>query len=258
MPELQAKTFSGFIQYLTTFPDPDSVAQAVVRGPLAQFGCKTTNLWVQSNYADLVCVGMHGLDDYDFQRYSRLSLSVASPLTQSFLNSETIVLPVSKVVEQFPTLRLDQDFWDDVLAKNGDGDIGQMPIFANGVPIGAVAFLCDRLNEWNLKSFAVLQGLAAALGLWMSHQQSNVLGNQFAAQHEGLSLTERQIQILTMVGEGKSNTAISARLGFSQSTVKQELQRIMRRLKVHSREEALQVATELQLLTPPPREMVSS
>ncbi|MCH9738330.1 MAG: LuxR C-terminal-related transcriptional regulator [Actinomycetia bacterium] len=48
---------------------------------------------------------------------------------------------------------------------------------------------------------------------------------------------------------GKSNSAIAYRLGYSQSTVKQELQRISRRLKAANRNEAVTRAIELNLMT---------
>jgi len=245
-------TYAGLLQFLTTFPSADAVAQAIARGPLAQFGCQSVNIWSHSNPEELVCVGGHGVERYDFPIYDRLSLNVQSPLTESFISSATIVLPVSEVLTLYPSLRVDQDFWDEIIKTNGDGDVCQVPIFANGIPIGAYSFLCDRINHWNPQSTTVLDGLAAALGLWMSHPGSKILGVAVNEIHEGLSLTSRQIEILDLVREGKSNAYISARLGFSHSTVKQELQRVMKRLKVSDRTSAVNRAMELNLLPSPP------
>lgn len=241
-------TFSGFLQFLATFPGPDAVTRATSHGPLAQFGCRSASLWLHNNINELVCVGGYGLEPYEFERYERISLTVSTPLTESFITSATIVLPLSEFVTRYPALAFDEDYWDKALEINGDGDTGQIPIIVNGVPIGAFSFLCDRLNVWNPRSSAVLDGLAAALGLWMSNPASKIIGAPVNELHDGLSLTPRQIEILELVGQGKSNAYISARLGFSQSTVKQELQRVMKRLRVNDRAAAVARASELQLI----------
>jgi len=92
--------------------------------------------------------------------------------------------------------------------------------------------------------------VAAAVALWMSHQKSGVLGFDNKSSSSGLWLTPRQAEILKLVNEGRSNSAISAHLGFSESTVKQELQRITKRLHVNSRTDAVTKALELNLLRP--------
>jgi DNA-binding CsgD family transcriptional regulator len=241
-------TFSGFLQFLATFPSPDEVTRATSHGPLAQFGCRSASLWSHANTDELVCIGGYGLEQYDFEKYARISLTVSTPLTESFITSATVILPLSEVVDQYPALTLDEEYWDEALEINGEGDVGQMPIIVNGVPIGAFSFLCDRINNWNPRSSAVLDGLAAAIGLWMSNPASKIIGAPINGLHEGLSLTPRQIEILDLVQQGKSNTYISARLGFSQSTVKQELQRVMKRLRVNDRAAAVTRANELQLI----------
>lgn len=248
----QTSAYSNFLQYLTAFPDSDLVARAAARGPLAQFGCQSLTLWSNQNPEELACVGVHGMSDFDFERYSTLPVVFQTPLTESFLASTTIILPITEIINKFPQMAIDQDFWDDATEKNGNGDVGHVPVSVNGTPIGAFAFFCNRLNEWTPKAISILDGLSAALGLWMSHPLSNVLQPPKNASREGLSLTSRQVAILHLVREGKSNASISARLGFSQSTIKQELQWIMKRLKVHTRTEAAARASELHLIQPPP------
>lgn len=58
-------------------------------------------------------------------------------------------------------------------------------------------------------------------------------------------LSERQRQVLALVGRGLSNKAIAHALGISEATVKQHLTAIMRRLGVTGR-------TEAALRIPPP------
>jgi len=243
-----SSTFPRFLQFLTTSPSPDEVTLAASRGPLAQFGCTVVSLWSPGAAGELVSIGECGLEGFYAERYSRMSLTVPSGLSEAFINSATIVLPLSEVIRQYPALSFDKDYWDRAIEINGDGDLAHVPILANGIPIGVISFLCDRINDWNPRASAVLDGLAAALGLWMSNPASKIVGAHVNDLHEGLSLTPRQIEILDLVQQGKSNTYISARLGFSQSTVKQELQRVMKRLRVNDRAAAVNRASELQLI----------
>jgi DNA-binding CsgD family transcriptional regulator len=241
-------TFSSFMQYLTTFPEPDSAAQAMSRGPLSQFGCERLSIWTHLDYKELISIGYHGSDPEVAYRYLRLPLTLLTPATHAFVGSTTVILPVGEVLNRYPELRVDQDAWDLMEQQMDNGDLVAVPIIANGAPIGAFAFLCDRQNNWNLRNTAFLDGLSAALSLWMSHPNSRAQVLPQNAQHAQLALTPRQMEILSLVQERKSNASISAHLGFSESTIKQELQRVMKRLGVRSREHAVARCLEMQLI----------
>ena len=241
-------TQASFLQFLTTFPSPHLVAQAVSRGPLAQFGCQTASLWRHENFEELVRIGMYRSAEFGADRDDRISLGIDAPLTQTFTHSTAIIVPLADVTAHFPLLEIDQDFWSDITEQNGNGDVGHVPIVVNGVPIGVYVFMCNRINEWTPADTAILDALAAALGLWMSHPESKALESGGIASQQGLTLSARQVEILNLVKEGKSNSAISARLGYSQSTIKQELKTVMRRLHVSSRDAAVAKAINLNLL----------
>ena len=61
-------------------------------------------------------------------------------------------------------------------------------------------------------------------------------------------LTPRELEVLTLLGEGLSNKAISARLGVSESTAKFHVNSILGKLGVASRSEAIVHASRLGLL----------
>jgi DNA-binding CsgD family transcriptional regulator len=56
------------------------------------------------------------------------------------------------------------------------------------------------------------------------------------------TLTQREIEVLKLLGEGMGTSAIARRLSRSQATVRNHAQSILRKLKVHSRLEASAVA----------------
>lgn len=64
------------------------------------------------------------------------------------------------------------------------------------------------------------------------------------------ALTERELDVLTLLHRGLSNKAISRQLGIGESTVKTHLKAIFGKLNVLSRTEAISVATRRGLVSP--------
>lgn len=62
-------------------------------------------------------------------------------------------------------------------------------------------------------------------------------------------LSERQIAILRLIADGRTNKAIGARLGYSESTVRHETMRIFRMLGVNSRSQAVTEALARGLIS---------
>lgn len=62
-------------------------------------------------------------------------------------------------------------------------------------------------------------------------------------------LSERQLQVLALMAEQKTNAQISRIIGYSESTVRQETMAIFRYLGVHDRREAAKVASLRGLLS---------
>jgi DNA-binding NarL/FixJ family response regulator len=64
----------------------------------------------------------------------------------------------------------------------------------------------------------------------------------------GFSLTERQMQILWLLADGKSTKEISHELGLSPTTVRNYIAALLANLGVHSRLQAVSVARKAGLL----------
>jgi DNA-binding NarL/FixJ family response regulator len=64
------------------------------------------------------------------------------------------------------------------------------------------------------------------------------------------TLTEREVQILELVGRGMTNGDIATHLALSEATVKTHLNRVMTKLGLRSRAQAVVVAYESGLITP--------
>ena len=80
-------------------------------------------------------------------------------------------------------------------------------------------------------------------------------GEAGASTHEaqqdlsGVGLSEREQQVLELVGEGSTNIAISQSLNVSKRTVESDLTKVFSKLRVSSRTEAYKKASEYGLLS---------
>lgn len=70
-----------------------------------------------------------------------------------------------------------------------------------------------------------------------------------AADEEGLQLTNREHQVLTLLGQGRSNAEISEELSISENTVKYHLSALYGALNVHRRGDAVLAALRRGLIS---------
>jgi len=70
-------------------------------------------------------------------------------------------------------------------------------------------------------------------------------------EHIRASLTRRELEVMQLLAEGASNQAIAERLFISLHTVRNHVQRIITKLGVHSKLEAVAVATRVGFVRPP-------
>jgi DNA-binding NarL/FixJ family response regulator len=70
-------------------------------------------------------------------------------------------------------------------------------------------------------------------------------------EHVRASLTRRELEVMQLLADGASNQAIAERLFISLHTVRNHVQRIITKLGVHSKLEAVAVATRVGFVRPP-------
>jgi DNA-binding NarL/FixJ family response regulator len=135
--------------------------------------------------------------------------------------------------ERFPEVRIA------VLSGLDSGDTGE-----EAARLGASAFISKRVDP---------SELPAALLAAMSEQPvSGVIGREGEAHGAAVreaGLTDREVEILQSLGEGRSNREIAKQLWLAEQTVKFHLTNIYRKLNVGSRTEAVRWAYQHGLLT---------
>lgn len=78
----------------------------------------------------------------------------------------------------------------------------------------------------------------------------HMFGQRSAAAQSIETLTERELEVLTLAGKGYTNKAIGAQLGISDRTVQGHLARIFNKLQAESRTEAVMRAVSMGWLPP--------
>jgi two-component system response regulator DesR len=84
--------------------------------------------------------------------------------------------------------------------------------------------------------------------LYLSPQAYEALAHATRAEDGEQPLTEREIEILRLARRGLPNPQIAQALHISPGTVRNHLSAVYRKLGVHSRHEALQIAEERHLI----------
>ena len=248
----QLRALPQFMRFLSAFPHPATVPRSVALGPLASFGAVTC-FFAFKDGDSLRTMGGYGFSDDEMDRYSQVPLSLLSPITRAYHESEAVIETLDDVIDSYDFIELDSDMWHSMRARLGDGDMVHAPISAQGTTLGIYGFITSERNVWSPFDISYLDGLSSILGIWATHSLSGVRTPEVwrPVTSANLALTDRQIEILQMVEAGKSNAAIAFGLGYSASTVKAEMQRVLRVLKVTDRMRAVERARELVLLPDP-------
>ncbi|GAA1783603.1 response regulator transcription factor [Luedemannella flava] len=122
--------------------------------------------------------------------------------------------------------------------------------------IGASGFLLKDVTADHLAAAVRLVGTGDAL---LSPSITRRLVERFAADEpdapaathrELAALTPRELEVLTLLGRGLSNTELARRLTLSEATVKTHVARIFAKLSLRDRAQAVVLAYETGLVSP--------
>ncbi len=127
-----------------------------------------------------------------------------------------------------------------------------LPLTRGSEPIGLLCLTLAHGVRMNLISTEALSVVSKITGIWLD---SLGLTSGFSRKDAGTapvsspeSLTERQLTVLRLMAEGKTNAQIAQELILSESTIRQETVKIYRALGVHARSEAGKRAKHLGII----------
>ncbi|HRZ65155.1 MAG TPA: LuxR C-terminal-related transcriptional regulator, partial [Spirochaetia bacterium] len=116
-------------------------------------------------------------------------------------------------------------------------DCVALPIFRrDGLLARVIVMLFDRSAEEEREAeLALLVGKIAELGSQLSELAASYPRRPRAQSLSSLGFSPRQVEVARLVAEGASSKAIAYRLGIAESTVKNHLGSLFRKLDVSSR-----------------------
>lgn len=248
---LRLESLAEFMRFLTTMPDPEKVASALTRGPLAVFGARSSRIMIAPDDAKLVLVSQYGHTPLEASRYREISFDVDVPFTRACRDSRIVRVDARTMPLEVPAYSIDVELWNAMLDRLNAHVLIAVPIISDGAAIGAFSLMVSEEVAWEEVDDAFLLVLSATLGLWMSHSHSGIresLDTPHPDLDAALNFSTRQVTILHLIDHGRSNEAIAASLGYSLSTIKAEMQAIHRTLRTHDRTSAVARAYALAIL----------
>ena len=232
-----------FLDLLNVEPTPDQVVAALVDGPLTAFAARA-GILSRFGGDTLDLLGSVGFRDGEIDGFEHMPVSADLPSSRAF-REMTVIVGKGAIEEEFSDLRPQTERWSRMREQGSLGSVVALPTVCCGVAVGALGFTCGDERTWTTLELSLLDALSAAVGMWLTGTYGHV-GDAFTV--DGTPLTDRQRRILRLVAQGHTNASIANTLGYSVSTVKQDVHAAMRLVNANSRTEAAHRAAELGML----------
>ena len=239
----------GLASVLASKAPIESIARVLALRVLSRFdvyGVAVVALDAQGQYRVL---SSFGYNDQEIDSLNNTGIAWQTPLASAMREGRTIWFDArdESSWQEFPDMRSRKIPIHPEIESTIAMPIGyEVPVA--GLLITLRGRLHDRPQEVQRRFF---ETLAAILGIVVdgSRVRTELLsrGTRPPAPKDG-DLTERQVAILRLIAEGKTNKAIGSRLGYSESTVRHETMRIFRVLGVASRSQAVTAGASRGLL----------
>lgn len=230
------------LSYLASKPTLDDVAQFLVLDVFREHKPRAALISVFDSSGEVNAAGSFGLPSDVVRALRRMSLWDRSPAVDVIRDGEPLIFNTREALaSQYPWLENHEGLlnptivWPLTLATQRLGSL-QMQ-FAEPVDQG--------------EAEPIFSASAPILGLYVSLRTATVQSaepervqsvSRTGNDHVETELSARQMRILHLLAEGLTNPQIAARIGFSDSTVRQETMAIYRFLGANGRREAVHIA----------------
>lgn len=262
---MSSRAMLDIVRFLMTRPTCDQIAQHLVLNLMIAHRPRAAVISLFGIDGSLHAVGAFGMAPQSLDAYKTLSLWDSSPMSDAVRSGEPVVLDsIEDVQERYPWM------------GNSETPYEPMAVWPLSLPsqrVGAVQLSFTEAPDVEALR-ADVTGVAAVLALYLSMLTSvgaspdrAVAALERDDRHNGFpsaglslvegglpeeavaqrkpapgALSERQLRILGLMAKGLTNSQISKRVGFSESTVRQETMAIYRFFGVGGRREAVRLA----------------
>ena len=177
----------------------------------------------------------------------------AYSLNEKFPTTDTLRYRRTTWIHTLPHWGPDYPILKDSQYSSGAKSYICFPIEKAGTPVAALGIFSRDVIHPDAEIEAFLRAVGNVLSMHLFRQNSKVHELQGTGEsHKASSvesdeneLTERQLIILRLISEDRTNLAISGLLGYSESTIRQETIKIYAKLECNGRKEATGIYRQL-------------
>lgn len=240
----QSPTMLDLIAYLAERPSMDQLAQYLVLQTFRPHSPRGALIYVFFSDGTVQSAGSFGLPKDVVRALHSLSLWDRAPAVDAIRDGSPVLLNgVDAIEATYPWLEQQQALLTPTVA---------WPLSVGNQRVGSLQMhFANRFDENRLSE--AFSDISPILGLYLGIRNSASDDSQDV--HDGYrrggthrsssvpeSLTPRQLQILELLAAGMTNPQIASRIGFSDSTVRQETMAIYRFLGADGRRDAVHIA----------------
>lgn len=240
---------SSLAQALGGAPSQQEIARLLGVRIFDAWNCRGVLFFRPESSGALRLAAFYGYDDEAVELLSTVPFDHESPLHHAMSADEIMWYPDPVDVKEA--------VGDARFTPEGTEGLIVMPVTHVGVPEQVVVLSFAEPLPSNPASEPFVNAVRSLLELHTGGSESvrprpsvrSMESRGVVVSADDLDLTDRQMRILTMMAQGRTNRSIAAELGFSESTVRQETLRLYRALEVNSRTDAVSVASRIGLLS---------
>lgn len=261
---MNSKTMLDMVRFLMSRPSGDQIAQHLVLNLLNVHRPRTCVISLFGSDGSLHAVGGFGMATGAMEPYRTLSLWDSSPMSDAVRSGDPVILQtVEEVEDRYPWLGSKESPYEPLavwplslpsqrvgaiqitFTVSPDADALRMDVTGVAAVLALYLSLLSNPGSPAERSLGGLESAAGVLTPALSLVETLPVEDPAHAGHRRAapgSLTERQMRILGFMAKGLTNSQISKRVGFSESTVRQETMAIYRYFGVGGRREAVRLA----------------
>ena len=253
--QINATTMLTMIDFLASRPSFDRVARQLVVTIVGAHNPRAALISVFEHDGALHAAGSFGLTEAAVLSSKKLSLWDNSPMSEAVRLGKPLAVSDTQILSsKFPWLENQSELLLPTVV---------WPLTLRDQQLGALELLFSTPPDMEALE-SDLTGIAPVLALYLSliRSEASAVG-QMPISPDGqprntnsqnnspqTALTKRQEVILRLMSRGMTNAQIANRVGFSESTVRQETIAIYRFLGADGRHQAVQIASVRGLLEP--------
>ena len=239
-------------QSLLVSPSWDDVARFLVLRIFDAWKCGGAAIFTPVSDGSLSLLASYGYPNGQLQELASVPLEFDAPLHRAMSSDEVVWFPeLIDVIEATGPCPI---------SVAGSSGLIVTPLTRLGIPLMVVVLSFRDELPSNPASGPFVAAVKSLLELHVGQSDSSRTDGPFTALVDGpgggtprrsdVTLSPRQLQVLHLLAQEKTNRSIALDLGYSESTIRQETLRLYRALNVNSRSDAVSVGTSIGLVTP--------